>query len=278
MDVADPNSEDLILYLDHPHYTNHNGGQLAFGPDGYLYIATGDGGGGGDPFNNAQSPDSLLGKILRIDVETFPQFSTKSHLIFLPLVMGGNGLAWEKPYLIPPDNPFVDTLGFRDEIWVLGMRNPWRFSFDRSTGGLFIGDVGQGSWEEVDFQPATSPGGENYGWNEMEGTHCYLANCDTTGKTLPVFEYPTHVNDSCSVTGGFVYRGNTYPNMNGIYIFGDYCSGAVSGLQIDGKTWRDQLLLQTNFSISTFGEDEAGEIYLADLSGGTIYQIIERNP
>jgi glucose/arabinose dehydrogenase len=278
LDVADPSSEELILYLDHPVYTNHNGGQLAFGPDGYLYISTGDGGGGGDPDENGQNPASLLGKILRIDVEfTPPELST--NVVFLPMLIRTDGVPpSDGPYRIPVDNPLLGTPGYRGEIWALGLRNPWRFSFDRVTGDLYIGDVGQASWEEVDFQPVTSTGGENYGWNEMEGTHCYLPNCDPTGLTLPVYEYPTHELGSCSITGGFVYRGGDHPDMQGIYIFADYCNGNISGLQLDGSIWQDQLLLDTNVSISSFGEDEAGELYLADLSSGTIYQIVEQVP
>jgi len=275
-DLAEPNSEELILYLEHPSHSNHNGGQLAFGQDGYLYIGTGDGGGGGDPDENAQDPASLLGKILRIDVS--PAMPGGSDVIFLPILVGGNEFPANLSYRIPPDNPFVNVPGYRGEIWALGLRNPWRFSFDRQTGDLFIGDVGQGSWEEVDFQLATSQGGENYGWNEMEGTHCYLLNCETSGMTLPVYEYPTHVDGSCAVTGGFVYRGLTYDGMQGIYFLGDYCNGVITGLQMDGSIWQNQLLLDTNINISSFGEDESGEVYLADIATGTIYHLIEQTP
>jgi glucose/arabinose dehydrogenase len=280
-DIADPLSEELILYLDHPFYSNHNGGQMAFGPDGYLYISTGDGGGGGDPDENGQNQASLLGKILRIDVEFAPpkpDFEA-TNVVYIPLLIRTDGVPpSEDLYRIPSDNPFVDVPGSRGEIWALGMRNPWRFSFDRDTGDLYIGDVGQGSWEEVDFQPVTSPGGENYGWNEMEGKVCYLPNCDPTGLTLPVYVYPTREQGSCSITGGFVYRGSNLPDMRGIYIFADYCNGFISGLQLDGSDWLDQLLLDTNIRISSFGEDEGGELYVADLASGTIYQIIEQTP
>jgi glucose/arabinose dehydrogenase len=221
-DIADPDSEKLILYLEHPTFSNHNGGQLAFGPDGYLYVGTGDGGGGGDPNGNGQNVASLLGKILRIDVEWSQALPAADYAVYLPLLMGGEGNPPSEAYRIPDDNPFKGLDGYRDEIWALGLRNPWRFSFDRNTGDLYIGDVGQGSWEEVDFQLASSSGGENYGWNEMEGTHCYLENCETTGMTLPVYEYPTHDDGGCSITGGFVYRGGDHAGLQGIYLFADF--------------------------------------------------------
>ena len=189
-DVADPNSEQVVLSVAQP-YSNHNGGQLAFGPnDGYLYIGMGDGGSGGDPENRAQNPAELLGKMLRIDVET------------------GSPVT----YTVPATNPFLGTPAYRGEIWALGLRNPWRFAFDRLTGDLYIGDVGQNQYEEVDFQPASSAGGENYGWRIMEGFHCYNpANCQTTGLTLPVVEYDH--GQGCSITGGVVYRGAQYGRM-----------------------------------------------------------------
>ena len=248
--LADPNSEEQVILFEHPVYKNHNGGQLVFGPDGYLYIGTGDGGGRGDPGQNAQNPLSLLGKILRIDVES-----------------GAD------TYQVPPDNPFFGKPGHHPEIWALGLRNPWRISFDRQTEDMFIGDVGQANWEEVDFQPSTSPGGENYGWNILEGTHCYeTATCDDSGMTPPVFEYPTHADNQCSVTGGYVYRG---PNLDwqGIYIFGDFCSGKIWGLQNADSNWLNQLLLDTDKWISTFGEDQAGNLYFADRVTGEIYML-----
>ena len=255
-DIADPNSEEPIITLDHPTYSNHNGGQLFFGDDGFLYIGTGDGGGGGDPDKNGQDTNSLLGKLLRIDVE-----------------------AGVDPYQIPPSNPFVDEPDHRGEIWSLGLRNPWRFSFDRLTGDLYLGDVGQGSWEEVDFQPANSLGGTNYGWNIKEGLECYnAANCDDQGMTDPVFVYPTHVDGTCSITGGYVYRGQDYPGLFGIYIYGDYCNGNIWGLDNQASKWANQLLLDTSLSISTFGEDENGELYLADISTGDIYQVVQVMP
>jgi hypothetical protein len=275
VDVADPTSEELIINFSHPVHANHNGGQIAFGPDGFLYIATGDGGGGGDPDENGQNPASLLGKILRIDVEFGFINGTYSHEIYLPMVMNENNSQQILRYRIPTENPFVDTEGYRGEIWALGLRNPWRFSFDRTLGDLFIADVGQSSWEEVNFQSAKSNGGENYGWNEMEGEVCYLPNCDLTGKTSPLFVYQTHVDGSCSVTGGFIYRGIINTGMSGIYFFGDYCNGRITGLQFDGTNWYSQVLLDTDVNISTFGEDESGELYLADITSGTIYQIVE---
>lgn len=164
---------------------------------------------------------------------------------------------------------------YRPEIWALGLRNPWRFSFDRQTGDLFIADVGQNRWEEINFQPADSPGGENYGWNIMEGLECYQADtCDTTGLTMPVYVYPIFNSTDCSVTGGFVYRGEAYPELEGLYFFGDFCSGRVWGLEQVGSEWQSSLLFNSGYRISTFGEDEDGELYLADLSGGGIYQII----
>ena len=277
-DLANPDSEELIIYLNHPTYSNHNGGQIAFGADGYLYIATGDGGGGGDPDENGQDATSLLGKILRIDVEWDPSLPVTPYQVYLPLVLNGEGNPQILAYRIPSDNPFVGKAGYREEIWALGLRNPWRFSFDRSTGDLYIGDVGQSSWEEIDFQVASSLGGENYGWNEMEGSHCYLPGCETSGMTLPVFEYPTHVDGSCSVTGGYVYRGVDYPSLQGVYLFADYCNGRITGLVNDGGTWQSQILLDTNFNISSFGEGEDGELYFVELNSGEVFQIIEQAP
>jgi glucose/arabinose dehydrogenase len=253
-DIANPNSEEPVLTIDQP-YANHNGGQLAFGPhDGYLYIGMGDGGSGGDPQNYAQNPNSLLGKLLRIDVAT-------------------------TTYAIPPDNPFVNDPGTRAEIWALGLRNPWRFSFDRQTGDLYIGDVGQGSREEIDFQPASSAGGENYGWRCKEGTQDFnmSGNCPNLTLEPPIHDY-ARSNGNCAVTGGIVYRGLNYCTMQRIYLYADYCSGRIWGLQHDGNTWQNQLLLDTSFNISTFGEDEAGNLYIADHAGGDIYLITAGTP
>jgi glucose/arabinose dehydrogenase len=263
-DVADPNSEEIILQVDQP-YANHNGGQLAFGPnDGYLYIGMGDGGSAGDPQNRAQNPALLLGKILRIDVgEAGPITST------FP----------STTYTIPPTNPYTQTAGYRGEIWALGLRNPWRFSFDRLTGDLYIGDVGQNAWEEIDFQPASSAGGENYGWRILEGSQCYHppSGCVPPPRySPPVAEY-NHTGNGCSVTGGFVYRGTRYLAMRGIYFYGDYCSGRIWGLRYDGTTWKSQLLQDTSLMITTFGEDEAGNLYVADYNQGIIYRIEGKN-
>jgi glucose/arabinose dehydrogenase len=210
-DVADSTSGQTLLTVIQP-FANHNGGQLAFGPDGYLYIGMGDGGSGGDPFNNAQNPLSLLGKVLRIDVES-----------------------QSGAYSIPSSNPFAGNAAYRPEIWALGLRNPWRFSFDRGTGDLFIADVGQNLYEEVNAQSAASGGGENYGWNIMEGLHCYATTtCDRTGLTLPVAEYGHSLMGDCSITGGFVYRGGEFPVLQGVYLYGDYCSGRIWGLRRAG--------------------------------------------
>lgn len=277
-DLADPGREEVLLLLAHPNHRNHNGGQLAFGPDGYLYIGPGDGGGAGDPNQNAQNLDSLLGKILRIAVEAsdIPS-ATLSDQVFLPFItqnsVPGNPAP---PYSIPPDNPFTDVSGARGEIWAYGLRNPWRFSFDRLSGDLYIGDVGQGGFEEVNFQMAPSPGGVNYGWNIMEGYQCFQsASCDKTGLELPVFVYPTHSQGGCAITGGFVYRGQANPGMQGIYFFGDYCNGIIRGLQQDAGEWLQQELSDTPFQISSFGEDESGELYLADYGKGDIYRVDE---
>jgi glucose/arabinose dehydrogenase len=248
--AADAGSEEVILTIDQP-YSNHNGGQLAFGPDGYLYIGTGDGGSGGDPQNNAQDRLSLLGKILRIDVES------------------GSG-----PYAIPEGNPFADVDDAQPEIWALGLRNPWRFSFDTETGDLFIADVGQGDYEEINVQPAASTGGENYGWRILEGSHCYESDpCDTRGLELPVFEYDHSLG--CSVTGGFVSRSGTWPRLDGVYLFGDYCSGRVWGLREAGDSWEERQLAETGFSISGFGIDELGAVYVLDYGSGTVAAVTD---
>jgi len=236
-------------------FANHNGGQMQFGPDGYLYIGMGDGGSGGDPGNRAQNLGDLLGKMLRIDVDS------------------------GSPYAIPPSNPFVSQGGARGEIWSLGLRNPWRFSFDRASGDLWIADVGQGTWEEIDFQPASSIGGENYGWRRMEGTHCFnpQTNCNTGNLVLPVVEYDHSVG--CSVTGGYVYRGTRNPRLIGTYIYGDFCSGRIWGTtrQANG-TVTTRNLLDVSFNISTFGEDANGEIYVGDYTNGALYRIVDAQP
>lgn len=250
-DAADPASETVLLTIAHRDYPNHNGGQLAFGPDGFLYFGTGDGGSGGDPLGNGQNTRALLGKLLRIDVS-------------------GPG-----PYAVPPSNPFASASGFRPEIWAYGLRNPWRFSFDRLTGDLYIGDVGQNLYEEVDFQPAGDKGGQNYGWNIMEGFHCYSALCNQSRLTPPVAEYDHSAGD-CSVTGGFVYRGARFPLLQGTYFYGDACSGRIRGLTRSGGAWQDSVKLQSGLSITAFGQDEAGELYLADYARGDIYMFGDR--
>ncbi len=250
-DQADASSETILLRVNQP-FANHNGGRIEFGPDGYLYIGVGDGGSGGDPMGNGQKLGVLLGKLLRIDVESDPG-----------------------QVQIPPDNPFVNRAGARPQIWAYGLRNPWRFSFDRTTGDLWIADVGQNNYEEVDFQPSGDPGGEDYGWNIMEGLHCYpdTANCNRGGLTLPIFEY-SHVNGNCSITGGFVYRGRVSPGLRGTYIYADYCSGQIWGIDRQGTQANNRLLRSAGFNITSFGEDEAGEIYVADATHGAIDHIV----
>lgn len=257
--VADPESEQRILTIPHQEFKNHNGGQLAFGPaDGYLYLGTGDGGAGGDPFLYAQDKHVLLGKLIRIDVE-----------------------AGVDPYAIPPTNPFRGDPEARPELWAIGLRNPWRFSFDPATNDLYVGDVGQNLYEEVDFQPSTSNGGEDYGWSTMEGFHCYRPEegCDQTGLILPVSEYD-HSRGDCSIIGGYVYRGADYPTMQGIYFFGDFCTGRIWGLQFDGAQWRSALLREgeRDLNIGSFGTDEAGNLLVANNTLGQIYIVTERAP
>ena len=239
-----------ILAFDQP-YPNHNGGMLAFGPDGKLWIGTGDGGSGGDPHGNGQNKGHLLGKMLRIDV--------------------GSG----DPYGIPSDNPYAGDPTARPEVWATGLRNPWRYGFDRATGDLWIADVGQNAWEEINRIPAGSRGGLNFGWNRMEGAHCYPAarqGCDQTGLVLPVAEYSR--NDGCSVTGGYVYRGRTQPAMQGRYFFSDFCSGKLWGLeQASDGSWRRSQLASAGAGIASFGEDEAGELYAINLNNGTVYKL-----
>jgi len=243
--AVDLATAQIILTIDQP-FPNHNGGQLQFGPDGQLYIGTGDGGAANDPRENAQNGRLLLGKMLRINIDL-------GH-----------------PYVVSADNPFAISAEVRPEIWALGLRNPWRFSFDRLTGDLYIADVGQGEIEEINYEAAGGPGGLNYGWDIMEGLHCFTErNCDTAGLTLPIAEY-SHAEGGCAVTGGYVYRGSAYPALNGLYLYGDFCSGKIWGLRVGD---RPTLLLDSELSISSFGEDEAGEVYLVDLQGA-IYQLV----
>ena len=261
--VADPASEIKILNISHPVFANHNGGQLAFGPNGFLYIGIGDGGGAGDPNNNAQNPASLLGKMLRIDVET-------AGCVVNP--------AATPNYCIPSSNPFVSSPGTLAEIWATGLRNPWRYSFDRATGDLYIGDVGQATREEVDFQPFNSTGGENYGWRILEGSLCFnppVGCVMPPAYSPPVVEYDHGLNNSigCAIIGGSVYRGAN-PSLvllQGAYFYGDLCTGNIWGYR--KATAENILLLTTPFQITSFGEDESGEIYVTNYSTGTIYRI-----
>lgn len=238
---ADPNSESVLMVIDQP-FPNHNGGALAFGPDAYLYAGLGDGGAAGDPLKNGQNKNSFLGKILRINVN--------------------EGV----PYSIPQDNPFGT------EVWAYGLRNPWRMSFDRQTGDLWIGDVGQGLWEEINLLAAGTPAGVNFGWSVMEGTHEYDGSMQPEFLP-PVSEYE-HTEGRCSVTGGYVYRGSM-PEWQGIYLYGDYCRGTIWGLIPVNGTWQSQVLFETGSTITTFGQDEAGEIFFASDNGG-IYQLANK--
>ena len=245
-----------IIKIGQP-YDNHNGGTLAFGPEGYLYIGMGDGGDGGDPGNRAQNIDSLLGKMLRLNV---------------------NGSTSTRNYLFPSGNPYIGRAG-RNEIWDIGLRNPYRFSFDRSTGDLWIGDVGQGKWEEIDRAKKTSSGagrGTNWGWRVMEGFHCYSPStgCNTSGKTLPLLEY-NHDNGRCAVTGGYVYRGTSIPTLVGGYVFADYCSGEIWVVNAGATSPASRtLLLDTSLLVSGFGENASGELYVLDHSG-VLYAVVQ---
>ena len=270
---ADKTSEKIILKLEQP-YSNHNGGTIEFRKDGYLYIGLGDGGSAGDPEKRAQDPTNLFGKILRIDVNT------------------------EKPYLSPKSNPFVKYRKFKDEIWSYGLRNPWRFSFDALTGDMIIGDVGQYLWEEINIEYYGEEGGKNYGWNIMEGNHCFpedVKDCYDEQYVLPAFEYPNNANyaktlfgikqpnmDGCSITGGYIYRGENIPELYGRYIFGDYCTGKVWSIEIeDGKgsnvIEHTKSILNSmgkrEFYLSSFGQDLSFELYVIDYNG-TIYKLI----
>jgi glucose/arabinose dehydrogenase len=243
-DVADPVSELVILTAAQP-FPNHNGGQVTFGPDGFLYLGLGDGGGGGDPHNRGQDLSDFLGSILRIDVRT------------------------SDPYTVPPDNPFLQSAV--PEVWSYGLRNPWRFSFDRATGDLYIADVGELSWEEVDISTAATGAGRgaNYGWNIMEGTHCFQASgCDQNGLTLPVLEYGH--GEGCSITGGYVYRGSAIPALQGRYFYADLCQRWVrSFLHTDGAVTEqtEWPSLMPPGAVLSFGEDALGELYILDQSG-----------
>lgn len=249
--IADPSSEIRFFTLSQP-YANHNGGQLAFGPDGYLYLGLGDGGLADDPVGNGQSLTTYLGKILRFSVHTGEDAPVAS---------------------IPADNPYADTdFPF---IWASGLRNPWRFSFDTLTGDLYIGDVGQNHYEEINFLPVSAPGGANFGWDYFEGFHGFEGTPPTNVPFVqPIAEYKH--GQGCSITGGFVYRGENLPDWQGIYLYGDYCTGTIWGLlRLPDGSWQNDLLFKSGFNIASFGTDEANEIYLADLNGG-IYILVEK--
>ena len=252
-DTADAGSERQVLFVTQP-FANHNGGGLAFGRDGMLYIGLGDGGSGGDPFRNGQNLGTLLGKMLRIDVDR------------------------GTPYTVPADNPFTGTAGARGEIWAYGLRNPWRFAFDGSTGDLVIADVGQSQWEEIDVGLASRRGGENYGWNVTEGNHCFqpASGCNTAGITPPVLEYDH--GEGCSITGGVVYRGCRLPGYQGTYFYADYCSHFVRSVRLDGgrasepRDWTAPLGRGLN-NPTSFGVDAEGEAYIVD-QDGEVYRIV----
>jgi glucose/arabinose dehydrogenase len=248
---ASVDSLEPMLVIGHSQYTNHNGGAMAFGPDGYLYLGIGDGGGGGDPLESGQDKNTLLGKILRIDVDG------TGHGV------GGDG------YGIPADNPFVGIAG-DDEIWAYGMRNPWRIGFDRANGNLYIADVGQSRREEVNLELAADMGGNNYGWDVMEGTLCHepMSGCSLTGDTLPVAEYSHSLG--CSITGGYVYRGS-HRDLQGLYVYGDFCSGRIWTMNASGTG--EKVRRDTSLAISSFGEDESGELFVTDLNGA-LYRVI----
>jgi glucose/arabinose dehydrogenase len=247
----DPASARVVITIDQP-YANHNGGDLTFGPDGFLYIGMGDGGAAYDPERRALNVTQLLGKILRID----------------PAAANG------QPYTIPPDNPFVDVPGARTEIWSVGVRNPWRFNFDPATGDLWIADVGQNAWEEVDVAPASQGAGRgvNFGWSAMEGTHVANTDQSTEGATLPIFEYP-HGDDGCSISGGSVYRGTTIASLVGWYVFGDYCSGKVWALQATDGVLSGTVPLGSVPGISAVGTGPDGSMYVLSHGDGALYRI-----
>ncbi|WP_405656049.1 PQQ-dependent sugar dehydrogenase [Streptomyces sp. RK9] len=242
-----PQTRRTVLTQTQP-YSNHNGGDIKFGPDGYLYIAFGDGGSGGDPHGYGQNLDTLLGKLLRID----PRGA--------------------KPYAIPKDNPFVGDPKAKDEIWSYGLRNPWKFSFDAGSGDLLLGDVGQSAWEEIDWSPASSDGGENYGWSQMEGTHPFRDGKEPANHVRPVYEYD-RTGLGCSVTGGYVYRGKAIPDLKGQYLYSDYCDGTVRALKMEnGKVTGVSDLGVNGGEVVSFIEGGNRELYVLDI-GGSVYRI-----
>ena len=266
-------NEEILISFKQP-YSNHNGGMLAFGPDGYLYISIGDGGSAGDPHDNAQNLSNFFGTILRIDVDT------------------------NSGYRIPDSNPFVGSENVKEEIWVYGIRNAWRFSFDNKTGDMYMGDVGQHSWEEINFQPFVSNGGENYGWNHYEGDSLYAQKEEILNTVMPIYVYPNNANivkmilgwkekdvRGCSVTGGYVYRGSNIPLLYGHYIFADYCTGRIWSFKYESNKISSfrELTKSINFEgggktvyISSFGEDKDGELYIVDYSG-SVYKLVYNN-
>ena len=254
-DVIESTARPLLL-IEHSAQSNHNGGAMAFGPNGYLYIGVGDGGGAGDPRNNAQRKYTLLGKILRINVN-------------------GTGHGPFGHYSVPRSNPFYGPTPGLEAIWDYGLRNPWRISFDRGTGKLFIADVGQNRFEEIDREKAGFTGGRNYGWNAMEGMHCYTASkCPLAGDTLPNAEY-SHADGNCSITGGYVYRGPTQTALVGLYVFADWCSGRIWTIPHNGLAVNtpETLRADTDLNITSFGESENGELYAVTSAGG-VYQVL----
>lgn len=245
--AVDRQSAEILLSIEQP-FRNHNGGHIAFGPDGYLYMSVGDGGAANDPLRAGQDLTTILGTLIRIDVDNTSD---------------------DKPYAIPDDNPFLNTPGAVPEIWAYGLRNVWRFSFDRATGDAYIADVGQNAWEEVNFQPA-GQGGANYGWNIFEGNNPFAGSAVTEDMVFPIAEY-RHRDGDCSVTGGYVYRGQAVPELVGVYLFGDYCTGRIWATYRDeGENWQTNVFMNARMSISSFGEDEAGELYVVDYSGGRV--------
>jgi glucose/arabinose dehydrogenase len=253
-ELANPESSETVLYLEHPardrRDLRHYGGFLQFGPDGYLYVSLGD-----QSTNGHQKQTDLRGKLLRLDVD------------------GGS------PYAVPPDNPFVGRQNARPEIWAYGLRNPWRFSFDQATGDLYIADVGRNKWEEINLQRAGSGGGQNYGWDKMEGTHCHAWRqseeglpCDTNGFEQPIAEYDH--TQGCAVIGGQVYRGSNFPQFIGLYFFADYCAGRIWSLQEQAPgEWRQEELMKAPFFISSFGQSETGDLYVTSTSTNSLYRL-----
>jgi len=269
---ADPDRSQRILATP-DNVAAHNGGQLAFGPDGYMYIGIGEDGLG----TNAQNPADLRGKLLRIQVEpVYPAIAPETlHRTFLPSVPQQSSAPFV--YAIPPTNPFVQTGGYRPEIWALGLRNPWRFSFDSQTGDLYLGDVGDRTYEEVNYEPAGSPGGRNYGWPVMEGMHCHTnPSCNTDGMTLPVWEY-MHTDGKCAIIGGVVYRGDEIPDLVGTYLYGDFCTGKVYGLRSSQDVWESAELYDADYGFSSFGYGEDRNVYMTEYASRQVRQLVPAN-